>query len=159
MLRLLVGGWWWREAKSLIQGLLKTHILYTWLWEHQPWGWVRLSDWVKETQCCKKEMEIYFYLVLWFFIFYLLFITFYVFNFSRIAKWWWLPWVSAVGLVRESPRVPIAEAPATWSSCNNWGKMREGGEDDDKGMVIVSLRVCGVWVEERCWVPWGTRLF
>ena len=95
-------------------------------------------------------MEIYFYLVLWFFIFYLLFIIFYVFNFSRIAKWWWLPWVSAVGLVRESPRVPIAEAPATWSSCNIWGKMRKGGEDDDKGMVIVSLRVCG-WDCFKIW--------
>ena len=27
------------------------HILDTWLGEHQPWGWVRLSDWVKEIHC------------------------------------------------------------------------------------------------------------
>ena len=31
VLELLVGGWLWREAQSLIQGLLETHILYTWL--------------------------------------------------------------------------------------------------------------------------------
>ena len=31
VLEMLAGGWWWHEARSLIQGLLKTHILYTWL--------------------------------------------------------------------------------------------------------------------------------
>ena len=49
VLKLLARGWWWCEAQSLIQGLLETHILYTWLWDRQPWRWVRLSDWVKET--------------------------------------------------------------------------------------------------------------
>ena len=49
VLELLAGGWWWHEAHNLIQGWLETHILYTWLWERQPWRWVRLSDWVKET--------------------------------------------------------------------------------------------------------------
>ena len=29
-----------------------------------------------------------------------------------------------------------------WSSCNIWGMMREGGEDDDKGMVSV---IEGMW--------------
>ena len=27
------------------------HILDTWLGEHQPWEWVRLSDWMKEIHC------------------------------------------------------------------------------------------------------------
>ena len=138
VLKLLARGWWWGEAQSLIQGLLETHILYTWLWDRQPWRWVRLSDWVKETHCCKIGMEIYFYLVLWFFIFYLLFIIFYELNFFRIAKWWWLPWVSAVDLVGESPRAPIAEAPATFGE--RWGRV---------GRMMtrewsVSLRVCGI---------------
>ena len=31
VLELLVGGWLWREAQSLIQGLVETHILYNWL--------------------------------------------------------------------------------------------------------------------------------
>ena len=31
VLELLVGGWWWREAQSLIQGLVETRILYNWL--------------------------------------------------------------------------------------------------------------------------------
>ena len=29
VLEMLASGWWWHEARSLIQGLLKTHILYT----------------------------------------------------------------------------------------------------------------------------------
>ena len=66
-------------------------------------------------------MEIYFYLVLWVFIFHLLFIIFYVLNFFRIAKWWWLPWVSAVDLVEECHRLPIAEAPATFGE--RWGRV------------------------------------
>ena len=32
-----------------------------------------------------------------------------------------------------SRRVP--QGPDYWSSCNIQGKMKEGGEDDDKGMV------------------------
>ena len=44
VLELLVGGWWLREVHCLIRGWLEKHILYTWLWERQPWGWVRLSD-------------------------------------------------------------------------------------------------------------------
>ena len=112
---------------------------------------VRLSK--RNTLCCKSGMEIHFYLVLWFFIFYLLFITFYVLIFFIIAKWRWLPWVSAVGLVGESPRAPIAEAPATFRE--RWGRV---------GRMMarewsVSLRVCGVWVGERCWVPWGWDCF
>ena len=88
---------------------------------------VRLGK--RNTLCCKSWMEMYFYLVLRFFIFYLLFIIFCVLNFFRITKWWWLRWVSAVDLVGESPKC--------WSTCNIWGKMREGGEDDGKGMVSV----------------------
>ena len=154
MFELLAGGWWLREALSLIQGWLETHILYTWLWERQPWGWVRLSEWVKETQCCKSRMEMYFYLVLWFFIFYcfkkflffilLLYYLLYVF---RIAKWWWLPWVTVVALVRESPRALIGEAPAM---------SRERLESVGRMMPrewSVTLRVCEVWVVERCRGP------
>ena len=142
VLELLVGGWLWREAQSLIQGLLETYILYTWFWKCLPWGWFRLSDWVKETLCCKRGMEIYFYLFFCFFIFYLLFVIFYLLNFFRITKWWWLPWVSGVGLVGESPRVLIAEAPATFE--DRWGRV---------GMMMtrewsLSLKVCGVWVGE-----------
>ena len=37
-------------------------------------------------------------------------------------------------------RVP--QSPDCWNSCNIRGKMREGGEDDDKGMVS---GVEGVW--------------
>ena len=141
VLESLAGGWWWSEAQSLIQGLLETHILYTWLWERQPWGWVRLSDWVKET-LIKAEWK---FIFIWFydlFIFYSLLIIFYVSNFFRISKWLWLPWISAVGLVRESPRVPIAEAPATFRG--RWGRV---------GRMMtrewsVSPRVCGVWVGE-----------
>ena len=33
---LSAGGWWWREEQTLIQGLLETHILNTYLWERQP---------------------------------------------------------------------------------------------------------------------------
>ena len=54
VLKLLVGGWLWREALSFIQGLLETRILYTWFWERLPWGWFRLSDSVKETHCVVK---------------------------------------------------------------------------------------------------------
>ena len=40
-------------------------------------------------------------------------------------------------------RVP--QTPDCWSSCNIWGKMSEGGEDDDKGMVndVKSVRSLG----------------
>ena len=112
---------------------------------------VRLGK--RNTLCCKSRMEIYFYLVSWVFIFHLLFITFYVLNFFRIAKWWWLPWVSAVGLVGESPRVPTAEAPATFSE--RWGRV---GRMMTREWSL-SLRVCRVWVGERCGVPWGMGLF
>ena len=112
---------------------------------------VRLGK--RNTLCCKSWMEMYFYLVLRFFIFYLLFIIFCVLNFFRITKWWWLRWVSAVDLVGESPRVPNAEAPATFGE--RWGRV---------GRMMarewsVSLRVCRVWVGERCRVPWGMGLF
>ena len=95
------------------------------------------------TLCCKSGMEMYFYLVLWFLFFYLLFIIFCVLNFFRIAKWWWLPWVSAVGLVGESPRIPIAEAPATFGE--RWGSVGRMMARE----WAVSLRVCRVWVGER----------
>ena len=36
----------------------------------------------------------------------------------------------------------VSQSPECWSSCNVRGKMREGGEDDDKGMVN---DVEGVW--------------
>ena len=102
---------------------------------------VRLDK--RNSLCCKSEIQIYFYLVLQFFIFYLLFITFYVLNFFRIAKWWWLAWVSAVDLVGESPRVPNAEAPATFGK--RWGRVER--------MITrewsVSLSVCRVRVGER----------
>ena len=112
---------------------------------------VRLGK--RNALCCKSRMEIYFYLVLWFFIFYLLFIIFYMFDFFRITKWWWLPWVSAVGQVAESHRVLIADAPATFGE--RWGRVGRMMTRE----CSVSLRVCGVWVGERCQVPWGMGLF
>ena len=42
VLELLARGWWWRQAQSLIQGWLQTHISNIWLRECQPWGSARL---------------------------------------------------------------------------------------------------------------------
>ena len=64
------------------------------------------------TLICKSRIEIYIFLVLWFFIFYFIMWVFFLFGFYslcyvfRIAKWWQLPWVAVVRLVRESPRAP-----------------------------------------------------
>ena len=150
----IVSGWmvvaWGTESYSGLAG--NTYFVYRAL-RASALGLgqtVRLGK--RNTLCCKSRMEIYFYLVSWVFIFHLLFIIFYVLNFFRIAKWWWLPWVSAVDLVAECPRLPIAEAPATFGE--RWGKV---------GRMMtrewsVSLRVCGVWVGERCRVP-GMGLF
>ena len=115
VLELLVGGWLWREAQSLIQGLLETYILYTWFWECLPWGWFRLSDWVKETLCCKMEMEIYFYLFFCLFIFYLLFVILFVkFLQNRQVM------VTSLGLCCwPGRRVP--QSSDCWSSGNIWG--------------------------------------
>ena len=149
VLELLARGWWWRQAQSLIQGWLQTHISNTWLRECQPWGSARLWDLVKETHCvCRSTMEIYFCLVLWFFIFLFSILLFLIFeDLFRIAKWWWLPWVTAVGLVGHSHRVQIAKVPAAFGE--RWGRV---------GRMMarewpVTLKVCGVWVGERCWVP------
>ena len=72
VLELLAGVWWWHEAQSLIQGWLEMHILDAWLGERQPWGRVRLSDWLKETHCVvETEWE---YISVWFYDF--LFIIF-----------------------------------------------------------------------------------
>ena len=105
---LIVSGWvvvvWGTESYSGLTG--NTYFVYMVL-RMSALGMgqtVRLGK--RNTLCCKSRMEIYFYLVSWVFIFHLLFIIFYVLNFFRIAKWWWLPWVSAVGLVGESPREP-----------------------------------------------------
>ena len=72
VLELLVGVWWWHEAQSLTKGWLEVHILDAWLGECQPWGRVRLSDWLKETHCVvETEWE---YISVWFYDF--LFIIF-----------------------------------------------------------------------------------
>ena len=152
VLELLAGGWWWREAQSYSGLAGNTYFVYRALRASALWlgQTVRLGK--RNTLCCKSRMEIYFHLVSWVFIFHLLFIIFYVLNFFRIAKWWWLPWVSAVDLVAECPRLPIAEAPATFGE--RWGKVGRMMKRE----WSVSLRVCGVWVGERCRVP-GMGLF
>ena len=113
---LIVSGWvvvvWGTESYSGLTG--NTYFVYMAL-RMSALGMgqtVRLGK--RNTLCCKSRKEICFYLVLWFLIFYLLFIIFYVLNFFRIAKWWWLPWVSAVGLVEESPTVPLREDEEGW---------------------------------------------
>ena len=58
-------------------------------------------------------MEIYFYLVLCIFIFYLLFIIFCV-KFLQNRQVMVTSLFSGVDLVGDSPRAPIAEAPATF---------------------------------------------
>ena len=132
---------------SLIQGWLETHILYT--WERRPWGWVRLSAWVKETHCVvKAEWKFIFIWFYGFLFFILLFIIFFVLNFFWIAKWWWLPWVAAVGLVGECPRAPISEVSATFME--RWGRVRRMMT---RGWSV-TLTVCWFWAGERCWVPW-----
>ena len=102
---------------------------------------VRLGK--RNTLCCKSRMEMYFYLVLWFFLF--CFLLYFVLNFFRIAKWCWHRWVSAgsLGSLLPWPGRRIPQSLECWCSCNIWGKMRNGGGDDG------SLRVCGVWVGER----------
>ena len=153
VLKFLAGGSWWREAQSLIKGLLETPISHTRLWEHQP---LRMGQTVRlgkrNTMCCKSGMEIYFYLVLWFLFFICFFIIFYVLNFFRIAKWWWLPMVSCW------PGRRVPQSPDCWSSCNIGGKMREGGEDDDKWMVTVIEGMQNLGGRDRCWVAWGMVL-
>ena len=63
-------------AQSLIQSWLETHVLDTWLGERQPWGWIRLSDWVKETHCVVetewKFISVWFYDFLFYFLFFIL---------------------------------------------------------------------------------------
>ena len=65
------------------------------------------------TLCCKGGIEIYFYLVLGFFIFHLLFIIFCV-KFLQNCQVMVTSLFSGVDLVGDSPRAPIAEAPATF---------------------------------------------
>ena len=85
VLKLLAGRWWWGEAQSLIQGLLETYFVYLAL-RTSAMGMGQTVRLGKRNTLFKSGMEIYFYLVLWFFIFYLLFIIFYVLNFFRITK-------------------------------------------------------------------------
>ena len=63
VLQLLAGGWWLREAQSLIQGWLVTYFVYLAL-RMLALGMgqtVRLGK--RNTLCCKSRMEMYFYLV------------------------------------------------------------------------------------------------
>ena len=86
-------------------------------------------------------MEIYFYLVLCIFIFYLLII--FCVKFLQNRQVMVTSLVSGVDLVGDSPRAPIAEAPATF--WERWGRV-------GRMMTMewsVSLRVCRVWVGER----------
>ena len=133
VLELLAVGWWWCEAQSY-SGLAETHILYTWLWEHQPWGWVRLSDWVKEIHCVvKAEWKCIF---IWFcdFLFFICFLFYYILCVKFLQNHQVM--VTSLGLCCWSGR-RIPQSSKCWSTCNIWGKMREGGEDDGKGMVSV----------------------
>ena len=97
---------------------------------------VRLGK--RNTLCCKSRMEIYFYLVLWFFIFYLLFIIYVRFLQNHQVM------MTSLGLCCWSGS-RVSQSPDCWCSCNIRGKMREGGEDDDKGMfsVIEGVRSLG----------------
>ena len=131
VLKLLVGGWLQREAQSLFQGLLETYFVYLAL-RTSTLGMVytvRLG--IRNTLCCKSRMEIYFYLVLWFFIYLLYYILFVKFLQNCQVM------VTSLGLCCwPGRRVP--QSPDCWSSCNIRGKMRKDGEDDDKGMVSVT---------------------
>ena len=113
VLELLMGGWLWHEAQSLIQGLLETYILYTWLWEYLPWGWFRLSDWVKET-LVKGEWK---FIFICFFAF-LFFICFYILCVKFLENCQVM--VTSLGLCCwPGRRVP--QSPDCWSSGNIWG--------------------------------------
>ena len=135
VLKLLVGGWLQREAQSLFQGLLETYFVYLAL-RTSTLGMVytvRLG--IRNTLCCKSRVEIYFYLVLWFFIYLLYYILFVKFLQNCQVM------VTSLGLCCW----PGSRGPQSldcWSSCNIWETMREGGEDDDKGMVSV---IEGMW--------------
>ena len=89
---------------------------------------------MKETHCCKSRMEIYFSLVLWFFIFYFAFHSILCVKLSlKNSQVMVTSWVTAVGLV-------VSQSPDCWSSCNVPGKMKEGGDDDSKDRACVEER-------------------
>ena len=102
----------------------------------------------------KGGMEIYFYLVLW--SFYFLFAFDYILCVKFLQNFQVI--VTSLDLCGwPGKRVP--QSPDCWSSCNIQGKMREGGEDDDKGMICVTEGVRSLGGRDRCWVPWGIGLF
>ena len=86
----------------------------------------------RNTLCCKSGLEIYFYLVLWFFIFYLLFIIF------------------CVKFLQNREVMATSLDLCCWPG-------RVGRMMTRKWSV--PLRVCRVCMGERCGVPWGMRLF
>ena len=146
VLKLLAGRWWWGEAQSLIQGLLETYFVYLAL-RTSAMGMGQTVRLGKRNTLFKSGMEIYFYLVLWFFIFYLLFIIFCV-KFLQNHQ----VMVTSLGLCCwPGRRVP--QSLDCGSSCNIRGKMREGGENEDKGMVSVIEGVRNLRGRERCRVP------
>ena len=129
---ILAGGWWWREVESYLGLPGNTYFVYLAL-RMSALGMgqtVRLGK--RNTLCCKGRMEMYFYLVLWFF--YFLFAFYYILCVKFLQNHQVM--VTSLGLCCwPGRRVP--QSPDCWSSCNIRGKMREGGEDDDKGMVSV----------------------
>ena len=148
----IFSGWvvvvWGTESYSGLAG--NTYFVYLALIMSAPGMGQTVRQGERNTLCCKSGMEIFFF---FWFCFFICFLSYFMLNFFRIAKWWWLPWVSSVGLVGESPRVPTAEAPATFGE--RWGRV---GRMMTREWSL-SLRVCRVWVGERCGVPWGMGLF
>ena len=134
----IVSGWvvvaWGTESYSGLAG--NTYFVYLAL-RTSALGMVQtVTLGRRNILCCKSGMKIYLYLVLWFFIFYLVFLVFCVkFLQNRQVM------VTYLGLCCWPGR-RVSQSPNCWSSCNIRGKMREGGEDDDKGMVSV---IEGVW--------------
>ena len=94
----------------------------------------------RNTLCCKNRMEMYFYLVLWFFIFYFCFYS--ICLFSELASDGCCCW--------SGRRVP--KSPNCWSSCNVLGEIRSVGRMMPREW-LVTLRLGGAWVGERCQGP------
>ena len=75
----IVSGWvvvaWGTESYSGLAG--NTYFVY-WLWERQPWGWSRLSDWVKETHCVVKAEWKFIFIWFYDFLFFICFLLYFM---------------------------------------------------------------------------------
>ena len=88
----------------------------------------------RNTLCCKSRMEMYFYLILWFFIYLILWNFYFLFLLFVTCLQNHQMMVTFLGRCCWSGRW-VPQSLDCWSFCNVQGKMREFGEDDAKGMV------------------------